>query len=62
MLQLPVSPSMNRVCERVCASELRCVPCLDETFNAAESRHDGVTALQQHFAAAWDLFGKFGVF
>lgn len=38
------------------------MPCLDETFNAAESRHDGVTALQQHFAAAWDLFGKFGVF
>lgn len=54
MLQLPVSPSMKCVCVRV--------PCLDETFNAAESRHDGVTALQQHFAAAWDLFGKFGVF
>lgn len=58
MLQLAVSPSMNQVC--VC--ELRSVPCLDEMFNAAESRHDGVTALQQHFAAAWDLFGKFGVF
>lgn len=58
MLQLAVSPSMKCVC--VC--ELRSVPCLDEMFNAAESRHDGVTALQQHFAAAWDLFGKFGVF